>query len=415
MLMGNVEEESSVHNHQMPSHNHKFPTLHPRVEASILKHLVSPNSFEPLTFLEEQESFDYTLLGLTRKQVQNRFQYHLRNLQESSYNRFIDLCLLQKVAFNVNQTSQENLGNKKRNSEGTSSSRRSTSSGSTTSSEDTEAEEEEDYKEEEGNNRCREGAQEEAKEDNKKVQQQSQFIATKSRGTPARSKAPPKIEVLMSTFTKLSLIGAPRGTKRYSVNPEDPEEHENIRIFPSYDIPGTDGKSYYNGFNIIVMVDIRWIKYYNVKMLQARLLSRNSILLKYPKSAFSFIHPADYESFNRGLDADTQFALDEHRHSTVEKIEGNNMQPEFRYILLDFDDAEYSGIELSSKVIFNGAGENEKLKLKLKNESGDFCWAIWKVARTDIAPVRKGKLVLDTTPKKTEAQELLEELESGMA
>jgi hypothetical protein len=186
---------------------------------------------------------------------------------------------------------------------------------------------------------------------------------------------------------------------------------DHLQIMSVRDVPGVDGKSFFSGYAISILVDKRWIQYNAGKeVLQARLLSRNSVLLKYPKYpiTFSLIHPSDYHAFNRGLPAYLQDGFDHTRHTYAEDSENTATASNLKHLVVDFDDSD--DIELSSKVVFDGAGELEELKLHLKQETNDLFWVTWTVARMDISAVKKGKLLSDMVPKMSAAEAMLDQI-----
>jgi hypothetical protein len=209
----------------------------------------------------------------------------------------------------------------------------------------------------------------------------------------------------MNSFSKNLFVDAPKGAKHINANLKDPNSNDEIEIIPVFDIPGVDGRSYYSGFTIRLLFEKQWIEHYPcTNMLQGRLLSESSILLKFPKAvtSYSSYNPDDYDQFNKGLPAYLQTGLDNIRHAYVEEAKSTNMQSEFRYIVVDFSGhAEATEIELSSKVIFDEAGNDEELQLVTQKQSGDNYWAYWTVARTDVAAIKKGKLFENGVEKKS--------------
>jgi hypothetical protein len=347
-------------------------TLPAEVDQVLLAHLVSPNRLEKLSFLEGSIKYNE---NTTRKKVQNRLEY-FKKLKQNQVEEFLDLCLGYSISIDFDSIEEDLL-----NEDSSSKSSAPAPSPAPPSP---------------------------------APPSPTQRTGASSK-TKKKKRSDPALRNLMEDFDNMGIGAAPRGATCIEVNKDFPEKHGELLVVPTKDIPGIDGKTFYEGFTIFHRVDPQWmLKYTEVEFLEGRLLSSNSILLKCPSTSYSVLHNKD--EFDKGLNAYSTDALDNWRHSFFEDKRGREVQ----YLALDFG----SDCELSAKKIHGKAGENEVLEMKIQNKSvfskqlnltfHEF-WVSWTVARVDVLPNKKGKV--DTTIKKSNALSLLIDLgvTNGMA
>jgi hypothetical protein len=77
-----------------------------QIEQALLKHLVSENRFESLSFLNG--SIDYTGTGTSRQSVQSRLEY-LRNKKNTDFEGFLEHLLTNEIDFSFDELEAEHL------------------------------------------------------------------------------------------------------------------------------------------------------------------------------------------------------------------------------------------------------------------------------------------------------------------
>jgi hypothetical protein len=189
------------------------------------------------------------------------------------------------------------------------------------------------------------------------------------------------------------------------VNVNRPELNREVLVFQIKDVPGIDGKSHFDGFQILHPLDVRWVMDDpQVEMYKARIFASNSVLLQVP--AWSYSVMAARDEFAATVTANLTNAMDDVRHEFF----ANRVARRFKQILLTFP----KGYVLSSKEIYDESGEDQELELeilpiKLTNNSEH--WAGFKVARMDVKAHKRGKV--EPTQKKSKAAALLAAVAAG--
>jgi hypothetical protein len=172
-------------------------------------------------------------------------------------------------------------------------------------------------------------------------------------------------------------------------------------IFNIKDIKGVDGKSHFEGFFILYLIDPRWI-FENDKVdpYTARVFTSSSVLFKVPAWSYSVL--SCREGFAEYCESNVTNAMDDARHEYVAKIDQKheNTMPEakkWRYYLLQFP----GDVQLATKCINSNAGDDEALELEIipiehkrpdDSATNEENWGGWTVARTDTKAHKRGKI-----------------------
>ena len=201
------------------------------------------------------------------------------------------------------------------------------------------------------------------------------------------------------------------------VNINRPEKNREVMIYQLENMKGAnDSYSYFHGFAILMMMDIRvFFLDKKTEWYKAWIYSSNSIMLRVPSFVYTLLY--NREQVGNVVDDELSNALDNARIDFQE----NEPYHKWKHLELVFNDANGNPIELSSKSIYNKAGDEEKLKLEMfpveythdqitgmKVEH----WIMWKVARLDTSAQKKGKL---DNPDESEGWAALQNLLGGNA
>lgn len=169
------------------------------------------------------------------------------------------------------------------------------------------------------------------------------------------------------------------------VDLKHPERNREVYVFPVENIPGLEKNLFYSGFMLMLAgFDARWtLVDQNKEYLLAKVIAPNKILLQIPAMAYTIMN--DRNELQKHLPTFLANAMDNARFY----FKKSNLNCEFKYIVLEFDDE----FELSSSVISHSAGENETLayqafpvqstcsELGINNLE---YWVYWVVARVDV-------------------------------
>ena len=179
-----------------------------------------------------------------------------------------------------------------------------------------------------------------------------------------------------------------------------PENNREVYVFPVKELGGTKQSpsdadtdiDYYEGYIIAFPMDIRYyldneaVEYYS-----GRVFTSDSLMLRFPAFDYSLLH--DRDPVNAPFAASVQDDLDDARHTYDQESQAR----EWKHLSLQFP----SDHSLSSKVIHDGAGEDEELEFaivpvqtthpKLPTPIQNYC-GVFKVARTDVKARKKGKV-----------------------
>jgi hypothetical protein len=199
--------------------------------------------------------------------------------------------------------------------------------------------------------------------------------------------------------------------ERIPVNIQRPERNREVLVFPTKDIDGLETGTQFTGHYMMHQIDIRHIADDpSVEFYKGRVFTSNSVLLRVPAFPYSILHNRDEIAAN--VSATTSDALDDARHSFEQDKAGR----EWKYLVLDFP----TNHELSSKVVYKEAGDDEELELEIIpiqyshpniTGLGSEHWAAWKVVRTDLKVHKRGKL--EVKSKQSKAAALLAGLKIG--
>jgi hypothetical protein len=174
------------------------------------------------------------------------------------------------------------------------------------------------------------------------------------------------------------------------VNVDRPElNREVVLVFQIKDVPGVDGKSHYDGFEM----DVCWVlEDPEVDMYKARIFSSNSVLLQVPAWSYSMLVNCD--ELDATVTSNLTNAMDDARHEYF----ANKQAQRFKQLLLTFP----KGYVLSSKEIYDDSGEDQELELEIhpikynpnpgnRNQTNSEHWAGFKVARIDVCRKRRAR------------------------
>jgi hypothetical protein len=190
-----------------------------------------------------------------------------------------------------------------------------------------------------------------------------------------------------------------------TVNLNRPERNRKVLVFPMKDIDGLDPGTQFTGYYIMYQIDIRHIADdASVEFYKGRVFTSNSVLLRLPSWPYSVLHNRDEIALS--VNATACGALDDARHSFAQEKAAR----EWKYLVLDFP----SDHQLSSKVIYDEAGDDEELELEIipiqythkniiKKGLGSQHWESWKVVRTDVKVHKRGKLEVKSKQSKAAA------------
>jgi hypothetical protein len=190
------------------------------------------------------------------------------------------------------------------------------------------------------------------------------------------------------------------------VNINRPELNREVLVYQIKDVPGIDGKSHFDGFQILHPLDVRWVlEDSQVDMYKARIFSSNSVLLQVPSWSYSVL--SDRDEFASVGTTNLTNAMDDARHEFYAKKETRM----FKQILLTFPKDHV----LSAKEIYSDSGEDMELELEIipvsytkgssQSEKNSEHWAGFKVARVDVKAHKRGKV--ESKKKQSKAAALL--------
>lgn len=186
------------------------------------------------------------------------------------------------------------------------------------------------------------------------------------------------------------------------VNINRPEDNREVSIYKAEGLTGVkDVNAHFQGYWIVMKYDPRfYADDANVEWYKARVYSSNQVLITLPSFDYSQMHCRDQIVSSKCPQSCTD-AIDNGRlgYAKEEKIR------QWKYLLLDFPDSHV----LSSSEVYSEAGEDEELDFELfpvssvhpkipKVSFTDY-YIAFRVARTDVAAYKKGKL--ETQKSKT--------------
>lgn len=172
-------------------------------------------------------------------------------------------------------------------------------------------------------------------------------------------------------------------------------------------------------------MDIRFIQENpNEEQYYGRISTPNELYIKVPAWPYSLLNEEHYrddldKQLRKKVDRGAMDAIDNKRHAAKDKAGGLN---KWKHYVLEFPDDH----ELSSKVLYEEAGEFDELPLARVNVpedsltvgtrgnslTGKHCYAVWKVARVDVKEKKKGRY--DSNAAKTKNAALLDDDDEGM-
>jgi hypothetical protein len=194
-----------------------------------------------------------------------------------------------------------------------------------------------------------------------------------------------------------------------NVNIDRPEANREVFVFPLKEIDGVKTGTSCHGCHIMLPMDVRFIlDDQTVEHCKARLFANHQVLLTVPSWDHSPLYNRD-EIVDHVHD-DVMNAMDDARHA----FEENKATRRWKHLLLEFP----GGHELSSKLIYEAAGDDDELELEIvphccshKSAPTSFntlhC-AAWKVARSDVRASKRGKV--EHKENKSKAASLLDNM-----
>jgi hypothetical protein len=175
-----------------------------------------------------------------------------------------------------------------------------------------------------------------------------------------------------------------------------PEVNRELFLFQLENMPGVlkAEDERYHGYSFHMRVDVRWAELdYTVEFYSARVWKDDAILFRIPSLPFTMVHNSD--QMCKDLPTYVKNAIENALHNYNNDKENR----QWKYILLQFP----AGHTLSSKLVFADAGEDKDLDYQLykvdttpANYMGqEKCiehWVYFTVARSDVAPNKRGKV-----------------------
>lgn len=151
------------------------------------------------------------------------------------------------------------------------------------------------------------------------------------------------------------------------VNPDDPDDHFQFKIYPCLEMEGVDGKRRFEGYFISLESDIRWyLKDSQVEWYSCRIFSSNQLLVCTPGTDYDFEHSRDFIHTLYDLDGDDtgniQLADDalesiDAYNNRLDEEENLKLSRKFKWYILTFP----RDVVLSVKEIFDNATEDNYL------------------------------------------------------
>jgi hypothetical protein len=194
------------------------------------------------------------------------------------------------------------------------------------------------------------------------------------------------------------------------VNIDRPEANREVFVFPLKNIDGVKSGTDCHGCCIVILMDVRFVlDDQTVKHYKARLFANNQVLLTVPSWDDSPLYNQD-ETVNQ-VDSNVTDAMDDARHAH-EKNKATRRC--WNHLLLEFP----AGHELSSKLIYEDAGDDEELEFEIvpfhcshapaPTVFNTHHCAAWMVARSDVRASKRGKV--EHKENKSKAASLLANL-----
>jgi hypothetical protein len=182
-------------------------------------------------------------------------------------------------------------------------------------------------------------------------------------------------------------------TALINVNINRPEANREALVFPLKEIQGVKKGTSYYGYFIMVPMDVRFIlDDQTIEHYKAWLYANHQVLLTMPSWDYSPLYNRD--EIVKKVDQNVTDAMDNARHA----FEDNKASRRWKHLLLEFP----AGHELSSKLIYDEAGDDEELALELvpfrySHTSAPLSintihYAAWKIARSDMSASKRGKV-----------------------
>jgi hypothetical protein len=196
------------------------------------------------------------------------------------------------------------------------------------------------------------------------------------------------------------------------VTVDRPEANREVLVFLLKEIDGVKiGTSYY-GYYIMIPMDARFfLDDRTIEHYKARVFANHQVLLTIPSWPYCPLH--NREEIVDKVDCNVTDAMDDARHS----YEENKASRRWNHLLLEFP----TGHELSSKVIYDDAGEDEELELEIvpfrychptnTDQFNSMHYAAWKVARSDVRASKRGRV--EKKENKSKGASLLDDLMSS--
>jgi hypothetical protein len=196
---------------------------------------------------------------------------------------------------------------------------------------------------------------------------------------------------------------------KIDVDIKHPECNREGHVYPLTDVQGVDSKKHYCGYYIMLRMDLRYVMAdTNVEFYKASVHSPNCVKVTVPSWPHDQLMCRDEIAGN--VDDCVTNAMDNARHAFHADME----KRQWKHFYFVFTEDH----ELSAKVIYDDAGEdNDELELEIvpirtahitdKGSTDLRHWAVWKVARVDISPMKRGKI---ESSKKSKAAALAEKL-----
>ena len=177
------------------------------------------------------------------------------------------------------------------------------------------------------------------------------------------------------------------------VNIWRPERNQEVLVFEVKDIPGVgvNSDTVYHGYNIFLPMDIRFtLDDVKSNHYTACVIADHQVLVTLPGWPYSFLHCRGDMKLKKNLVNSMDDACHDYKDNKAARL--------LKHIVLKFP----KGHVLSSKDIYAKATDDEKLCMELVSIPGKHLalptldntrhYALWKVARADIRPAKRGKI-----------------------
>jgi hypothetical protein len=139
------------------------------------------------------------------------------------------------------------------------------------------------------------------------------------------------------------------------VNINCPEANRELSVFLLDNIPGViKAEERNHGYSVQMMINIRWtLDNDTIDHYTGCVWKEDALLFRFPAFPYTILHNREEMNINGTIPRNIIDSMDNAHH----ELENNKVHREWKYLLLQFP----PGHVLSSKAIFDDAGDNEEL------------------------------------------------------